>query len=496
MPTLDNTANGPLTPEQQRQMELLRVLGEIGGSLFAEDDILHEGDKLIIPTRMDKPEAAKYILESHKREEEPTLFSRSFPYRPYDGALACWNSLKRAFGAIGHTGTTVDTIFGPIKKAPQVLSIQTSPTTTEQVPWGDFEIPYLPGVIVTAMSSWEGEEGRERETENFLMRAAGPRKYRHQIEGLFQMVEEELRTNSLYRGKAIDGAQVPNFLDLSTVERRKVFYTAEVMAQLEANIYGPLMYAKENRILKLPLKRSVLLCGGYGTGKTLAAYLTGQVATQNGWTFLMARPGRDNLLQVMDTARLYQPAVVFFEDMDLLTAPDTATADQMTQVLDAFDGITAKGTEIMVVLTTNHKNRIHKGMLRPGRLDAVIEIGSLDFEGVKGLVSTCAPKGSLAKDIDFQAVFEAMQEMPPAYIREAIDRAIRYALSRTGGNIDNIKLATDDFVHAAVGLAPQLELMKGADEKVAAEPVGTALKAAVEESMRENLSPRVLINRR
>jgi transitional endoplasmic reticulum ATPase len=39
-------------------------------------------------------------------------------------------------------------------------------------------------------------------------------------------------------------------------------------------------------------------------------------------------------------------------------------------------------------MTTNHKDEIHKGMLRPGRLDAIIEIGAMDRPGVEKLART------------------------------------------------------------------------------------------------------------
>src|SRR3990167_10320825 len=99
-------------------------------------------------------------------------------------------------------------------------------------------------------------------------------------------------------------------------------------------------YATAHRELGLPLKRAILLDGTYGTGKSLAGYLTARVAETNGWTFLMARPGRDNFLQVMQTARLYQPAVVFFEDAETVTGYESN--DLINQVLDTFDGIQSK----------------------------------------------------------------------------------------------------------------------------------------------------------
>ncbi|NIS12736.1 MAG: AAA family ATPase, partial [Thermoplasmata archaeon] len=88
--------------------------------------------------------------------------------------------------------------------------------------------------------------------------------------------------------------------------------------------------------------------------------------------FIQCRPGIDNVYDAMKTARLYQPAVVFYEDVDTIAQGDQTQGHvAVTQLLDIFDGLTAKSTKILAILTTNHPEKIHKGMVRPGRLDAV-----------------------------------------------------------------------------------------------------------------------------
>src|SRR4029077_18616774 len=117
-------------------------------------------------------------------------------------------------------------------------------------------------------------------------------------------------------------------------------------------------------------------------------------------------PGRDSLQTVLQTARMYQPAVVFFEDLDEISDP-SHDGDNVTQLLDTFDGITAKGTEILAILTTNHPERIHKGMLRPGRLDAVIHIGELDANGVGRMIRALVPNEQLGH-VNVDRVYEHM----------------------------------------------------------------------------------------
>src|SRR5690606_28823264 len=144
--------------------------------------------------------------------------------------------------------------------------------------------------------------------------------------------------------------------------------------------------------------------------------LTALEATQHGWTFISARPGRDKIEDVLRTARLYQPAVVFVEDIDNATSP--GEDDHVTKLLDAFDGITAKGGELMIVMTTNHVEWINKGMLRPGRLGAVIESAQLDAAGIGRMVKAVGVPEKLDAKVDYTKVTEAMEGFLPAFVRE------------------------------------------------------------------------------
>lgn len=431
--------------------QLLDALANLGGRLTAEEDVVFEGKKLIVPLGMNMRDAIDFLQDKIAEEEQEMVFSRTFNYRPWDGAYAALNAMKAAFGMVRSAPTPG--LFGDTP--PKLITINVSATETVQVPWGVLKVPMMRGAKIHLTHTMHDEYGLV-----FQMHVEGPRKYRFHAEGLFNLVEEELAKNSIYRGKAFDGQPQPQFLDLRGFDKDKVIYGHDTLTQLDANIWAVLKYTDRLKALGQPLKRAVLLEGPYGTGKTLAATWTAKIAEDNGWTFISCRPNRDNLYDVMTTARLYQPAVVFFEDVDLIADPDTGH-DNVSQLLDVFDGIQAKDTKIMVVLTTNHVEKLHKGMVRPGRLDAIIHIGEWDADGFKRLIQQIVPPGKLG-DVDYEVVAEAMHGFLPAFAKEAVDRAIRYNLARNFGDLN--VLTTEDFVAAAEGLRPQLELMNDARE--------------------------------
>lgn len=455
------------TVRAKTQEEVLSTLAELGGKLTADEDIKFKGNEFVIPENMkDLGEAAKFLYEKFSDEGRSMSFSKTFDYRPWDGALATQRAIKATFGMVRQVSDDEHTA--------QMITIPSGVGETEEVPWGTLVIPGFDGVEFELGGTMHREKGML-----FKIDATGPKKFRHQIEGLFKLIQHELNTNSLYRGKAFDGQQMPEFIDLSGVDESKVIYSDDVMRQLNANVWALINHKDKLKGLGVPLKRAVLFEGPYGTGKTLGAYLTAQKAIENGWTFIYCRPGRDDMTECMNTAKLYQPSVVFMEDVDVVADSD-GESSHVARLLDIFDGIQAKGTELLVVLTTNHVEKIHKGMVRPGRLDAIISIGALDRNGIERMAKSVLPSELLTDQINWDAVGEAMVGFLPAFVKEALDRTIRYSLVRSG---EVVALTTDDFVDAANGLRPQLDIMDGASDEKGSNQLDSALSEVMRQAV-------------
>ena len=459
--------------DTKARAKVLAKLTELAGESFHEDDITREGTRIVIPMRMTPMEAVK-TLESHIKAEETLIeMSRTFKARIWDGAAAFERAVLLVTGMSG-VGKTTETFFGSIP--PRRRTINTSPTETLDVPWGEVRVD-----LFEADMTLGGAEDVDLGMV-FSLSAYAPKKNRTAIEGFFRVIEDELKERSIYRGRAFDGKDDPDYIALDGVDPKRVVYSEEVVQQLEANLWTLLEQTQVNRDLGLPLKRAVLLHGEYGTGKTLAAYLTGQKAIANGWTFVYCRPGKDDLDYVFQTARLYQPAVVFFEDVDTVSTPGEGQ-DSVTRLLDTFDGVAAKGTELVAILTTNHVNRIHKGMVRPGRLDAIIEIGSLDSPGVRKLITANLPSEMLGDWLDWDAIGDAMDAFTPAFVKEAGDRTVRYAITREGGVPK--RLETEDFLRSAAGMTAHLRLMEDAVDSISTDPLGGVMRREITAAVME-----------
>jgi len=468
-----------VTAQKYQEKQALQALAKLGGAAFREEDVIFEGRKIVLPEGTSIASNVAFLKRLEAEQEEMTVYDRTFTYKPWDVAYAAMRAFKRAFGMVKHSGTPG--FFGP--NPPRLIDVPSGPHSTVQVPWGSFEIPVLSGTTF-----FTGGEKAESGLVGKIT-AEGPKKYRDHIEGVFRLIQDELENESLYRGKAFDGEEMPNFLDLDSFNPERIVFATDTATQVEANILAPIRYPDELDRLGLPSKRAVLAFGPYGTGKTSLGMIVAQEAVENGWTFIYARPGRDDLNEAMQTAKLYEPAVVFAEDIDVLADPsDGMSSAHVTKLLDDFDGIASKGSRLLLILTTNHPERIHKGMIRPGRLDAMIHVGAPDAEGIRKLIRIRIPGELLDGSIDWDAVGDAFDGYLPAFVAEAADRAIRYAMARNGGKLDSVKLTTEDLVGAANGLRPQWEMMQDAPEHVPADALGVATKNLIVETVNEALA--------
>lgn len=447
-----NNAKQPSKEEQLRDA-ISMMLSRLGGLTVQEDSLRFEGSAFILPAQYEgKVRSAIDFLENWlHQQEQPHVISRKMNFRPLDGAHAFMETMREITGTTGF-GVTKMTMFGP--KHPEFRTINVGPTRTTQVPWGAVRFPSYEAEF-TVGEDWDPERGTV-----FSLHCKAPRKYRRHIEAIYTMVEKYLRENSIYRGKAITGAMEPEFLDLSKVNRDEVVYSAKVLDQLTANVWVPLRHTERLRTMGKKLKRAILLAGPYGTGKTLAAMLTALEADANGWTFLLCRTGKDDPSVVLQTAQLYSPAVVIIEDVDVHT--EGGSSVDISRMLEMLDGMGNKGAEVITLFTTNHLKRIQKGALRPGRIDAVIEIDGLDTAGFRKLVTYTLGAEHLDPEVDWDTVAEAFKGFLPAFVVEATNRTLWYAMGRNEGAPG--VMTTQDLVAAADSLRPQLDLHDEAKE--------------------------------
>ncbi|KAI5776121.1 BCS1 N terminal-domain-containing protein [Geopyxis carbonaria] len=144
----------------------------------------------------------------------------------------------------------------------------------------------------------------------------------------------------------------------------------------------------------IPYRRGYLLYGPPGTGKTsfvkaMAGYLDYNICMIN----LSERGLTDDRLNHL-LSNLPERSIALLEDVDAAFANRTQTAEDgyrganvtFSGLLNSLDGA-ASGENRIIVLTTNHPDRLDGALLRPGRVDLKVEIGYATPEMVNGMWS-------------------------------------------------------------------------------------------------------------
>lgn len=513
---------------KKQTQETLARLRELGGAKITEESGIgyHPGKQILLPEGMSLKTAAKYVNAQALSMEETHDFNKVFRYRPYDGAYALQQTLKEIFGLSGQ-GKAIHTMFG--SEPPKYVNVEVGVGQEVKVPWGHIDFPPFEGMFMTGVSQ-DPQYGML-----FSVTCRAPKKYEPEIEGLWIAVEDRLRKHSIYKGKSIvgvgrltrDGVEAPQFLNAYAIDPLGVAYSKDVFENLRANVWGPIRTAELQRRAGLKLNRKTLLYGTYGTGKSLAGGLTARCAVNNGWTFIQTKTGDEDLDKVLKTAELYAPAVVFVEDIDTLIESDPT---EMAKMLEMFDGMSTKDKEVMVLMTSNHIDALTKGMTRVGRIDAATEIGDLDQEAVRRLISNAfedrepydgqvvttnergevywtdgsdhgvfekmskslksndfrATKGSLlADDVDFEKILESMHGYEPAFIMGTFNLAKSNAIIRTESM--SFKLTTEDFVLAANTLRNQHDKHTNAADRPTVDTFAQSFRKVVAETTAEVL---------
>lgn len=428
-------------------------------------EIVHHGDKLILPENMKINDAIDLLYRREKYLETSVEINEKFDIFPFDGAYALSQVLISMFGWA--EGAAIKSMFGSQK--PQIYKIPVSPTEKVDVPWGQFNLPGVEGTVST--SAERNTQGRY----GFAVSASVKRKDEPVIRKLFDELRSYLRQNSLYRGKAIkirfkdeEGDYLPmpepEFVDVSGINREMLILQRDLMASVEANLFTPITRVNDCLANDIKVKRGVLLGGPYGTGKTLAATVAARLAQDAGITYVYT-PRADELGDAIAFAKQYQsPAcVVFCEDIDRTVTGQRSV--KIDDILNILDGIETKSDNIITVLTTNHLDNINQAMLRPGRLDAIINVEAPDADAAERLVRHYGGM-AIAADENLTEVGVALAGQIPAVIEETVKRAKLFQLAQSDVGSAVTGIGSEALRTSAVSMSTQVELLREKEEAV------------------------------
>lgn len=239
-----------------------------------------------------------------------------------------------------------------------------------------------------------------------------------------------------------------NFLDsLKMIEPSAM---REVLIQRPKTTWedvGGLEEAKEKlrELVELPLMRpdlfkkagikpskGILLAGPSGTGKTLLAKAIANEANANfisikGPELISKWVGESekHIREIFKKARQVAPAIIFFDEFDSISKQrgmslNDSTERVVNQLLTELDGV-EELDKVIVIAATNRKDLIDSSLLRPGRIDTIVDLDIPNKETRKKIFEVHTKKMPLDKNVNLKTYIEKTDGFTGADI-EAICR--------------------------------------------------------------------------
>ncbi|KAJ3494728.1 hypothetical protein NLG97_g3890 [Lecanicillium saksenae] len=206
------------------------------------------------------------------------------------------------------------------------------------------------------------------------------REYSRQNQNMTNIFEhrgEFWQKKATKRARALSSVIIPEQLKQVLVEDLKKFQDADNCAK--------------HRERDIPYRRGYLLYGPPGTGKSS---LTSAIAGQCGLDIFIIDIPCINDTQLKELFRkLPRRCIVLLEDIDAVGADrDEDGAEQQGQkhrlspsgLLNAIDGVAAQQGRLLI-MTTNHKEKLDPALIRPGRIDLNLELTYADAKATANL---------------------------------------------------------------------------------------------------------------
>lgn len=435
------------------------------------------GTKLSIPEDMDLDDAEAAIRRRRSDEETVVEVKHELNMSVPEGALALHQSLIDLHGYVSGEAGAGGFFTGPTP--PTFIPVDLGDRSVS-VPWDDMRVPGIDGTI-TAGIRWEGG------FPYFHLSGKVKGKHKHKVQRIADHIRG--RTDRLYRGKAImlnfpelvPGMKLqdffPKIMSIPEEATSDKLILSRITERLVAQtIFTPIRYLEKCIAVGASPKRGILLEGPFGVGKTLTALVAARLCIENGQTFIYLKDVK-SLPKAITFARQYQPAVIFAEDVDLALREDDeeGRTEEINAILNSSDGIDTKGMKLITIVTTNNVGAITQAMLRPGRLDTIIEMRAPDAEAAERLVRHYAGK-QLAPHEDISEVSQRLAGCIPAMIREAVDRSKLGAVMRSEETGAECLITAEDIAVSATSMESHMRLLNGVKER---EPSELELAAAV-----------------
>ena len=229
----------------------------------------------------------------------------------------------------------------------------------------------------------------------------------------------------------------------------------EASTRLREGVELPLKHPEAFRRLGIRPAKGFLLYGPPGTGKTLLAKAAARESEAN---FIATKSSdllskwygesEQQIARLFNRARQVAPTIIFIDELDSLVparggglGEPQVTERVVNTILAEMDGL-EELQNVVVIGATNRPTLIDPALLRPGRFDELIYVGTPDTAGRRRILAIHTRKMPLAEDVDLESLAQRTERFTGADLEDLVRRAGLTALRR---GIDEAKVSMADF---------------------------------------------------
>ena len=225
--------------------------------------------------------------------------------------------------------------------------------------------------------------------------------------------------------------------------------------RLREGVELPLKHPEAFRRLGIRPAKGFLLYGPPGTGKTLLAKAAAREAEAN---FIATKSSdllskwygesEQQIARLFNRARQVAPTIIFIDELDSLVparggglGEPQVTERVVNTILSEMDGL-EELQNVVVIGATNRPTLIDPALLRPGRFDELIYVGTPDTAGRRRILAIHTRNMPLADDVDLESMAQRTDRFTGADLEDLVRRAGLTALRR---GLDTGKVTKADF---------------------------------------------------
>jgi transitional endoplasmic reticulum ATPase len=158
------------------------------------------------------------------------------------------------------------------------------------------------------------------------------------------------------------------------------------------------------------------------------------------------------IAKMFQRARAVAPCVIFIDEIDSLVpargsgqGEPQVTGRVVNTILAEMDGL-EELQSVVVVGATNRPGLVDPALLRPGRFDELVYVGTPDKAGREHILAIHTKNMPLAADVDLTKIAAETERFTGADLADVVRRAGLSALHRVGSDVSEVSAV--DFIEA------------------------------------------------